>query len=59
MVTYGEFLEQAAKAHDELLEFAHMIQTEKLPLKAAHSFTEEDIEPIQKALEVLKKILKV
>lgn len=57
-ITYSEFISRAVKAHDELLEFVHILQCETLPLLAANSFHEEQTEPLVKALEVLKLISK-
>jgi hypothetical protein len=56
-ITHKEFIEQATKAHDEILELIHIINTETLPLLAAGTFNEDQIPALAEALEVLKQIV--
>ena len=58
-ISYEDFLDQAKRSHDELLILVCILQTEKLPLAAMHSFTDEDVPPLEAALAVLKKIITV
>jgi hypothetical protein len=56
-ITLKDFMAQAIRAHDELQELVHVIQTETLPLLAAATFNEDDVPELAKALQVLTKIL--
>jgi hypothetical protein len=56
-ITIKEFTDQATKAHDELAELLHILNTETLPLRVANAFAEDQLPEMERVLKALARMI--